>query len=104
MRYLIKTYLEKWDNQDFQDAQYQNMICQECHQLHTVFIFSLFLNFSINLGLINREIERVDSAYRSALSVQSSLVIHPIFTFGSDKKKKYIFRNWLQENGLDVLD
>lgn len=34
-------------------------------------------------GLINREIERVDSAYRSALSVQSSLVIHPIYTFGS---------------------
>lgn len=29
-------------------------------------------------GLINREVERVDSAYRSALSVQSSLVIHPI--------------------------
>mgnify|MGYP003431430305 CR=1 FL=1 len=29
-------------------------------------------------GLINKEIERVDSAYRSALSVQSSLVIHPI--------------------------
>lgn len=34
-------------------------------------------------GLINREIERVDSAYRSTLSVQSSLVIHPIHTFGS---------------------
>lgn len=34
-------------------------------------------------GLINREIERVDSAYRSALSVQSSLVIHPIYTFGT---------------------
>lgn len=34
-------------------------------------------------GLINREVERVDSAYRSALSVQSSLVIHPIYTFGS---------------------
>lgn len=34
-------------------------------------------------GLINREVERVDSAYRSALSVQSSLVIHPIHTFGT---------------------
>jgi glutaryl-CoA dehydrogenase len=42
-------------------------------------------------GLINREVERVDSAYRSALSVQSSLVMHPIYTFGSDKlKDKYI--------------
>ncbi len=34
-------------------------------------------------GLIAREVERVDSAYRSALSVQSSLVMHPIFTYGS---------------------
>src|SRR5690606_9858659 len=33
-------------------------------------------------GLIAREIEKVDSAYRSAMSVQSSLVMHPIFTFG----------------------
>lgn len=42
-------------------------------------------------GLINREIERVDSGYRSALSVQSSLVMHPIYTFGSKKlKDKYI--------------
>ena len=34
-------------------------------------------------GLINREVERVDSGYRSALSVQSSLVIHPIMKFGT---------------------
>lgn len=42
-------------------------------------------------GLIAREIERVDSSYRSALSVQSSLVMYPIYTFGSDaQKKKYL--------------
>jgi glutaryl-CoA dehydrogenase len=42
-------------------------------------------------GLINREVERVDSAYRSALSVQSSLVIHPISEFGSQEQKdKYL--------------
>ena len=42
-------------------------------------------------GLIAFEIEKVDSGYRSAMSVQSSLVIHPIYEFGSDKqKKKYI--------------
>lgn len=42
-------------------------------------------------GLINREIERVDSAYRSTLSVQSSLVIHPINEFGTKQQKdKYI--------------
>ncbi len=33
-------------------------------------------------GLIAREMERVDSGYRSALSVQSSLVMYPIYTFG----------------------
>lgn len=37
----------------------------------------------VSYGLINREVERVDSAYRSALSVQSSLVMYPISTFGT---------------------
>jgi glutaryl-CoA dehydrogenase len=41
-------------------------------------------------GLIAREVERVDSAYRSALSVQSSLVIHPIHTFGQEALRKRI--------------
>jgi glutaryl-CoA dehydrogenase len=42
-------------------------------------------------GLIAREMERVDSGYRSALSVQSSLVMYPIYTFGSEKQKeKYL--------------
>ncbi|MCK5445736.1 MAG: acyl-CoA dehydrogenase [Rhodospirillaceae bacterium] len=42
-------------------------------------------------GLIAREIERVDSGYRSAMSVQSSLVIHPIFSYGSEaQKQKYL--------------
>lgn len=39
-------------------------------------------------GLIAREVERVDSAYRSALSVQSSLVMHPIHTFGGETLKQ----------------
>jgi glutaryl-CoA dehydrogenase len=39
-------------------------------------------------GLIAREVEKVDSAYRSTLSVQSSLVMHPINTFGSDEQKE----------------
>ncbi|WP_395340475.1 acyl-CoA dehydrogenase [Ningiella sp. W23] len=42
----------------------------------------------VSYGLIAREIERVDSAYRSALSVQSSLVMHPIFAFGSKAQKE----------------
>ncbi len=42
-------------------------------------------------GLINRQIERIDSGYRSMMSVQSSLVMVPIFTFGSDaQKQKYL--------------
>lgn len=39
-------------------------------------------------GLIARELERVDSAYRSFASVQSSLVMHPIFTFGTEEQKR----------------
>jgi glutaryl-CoA dehydrogenase len=42
-------------------------------------------------GLIAREVERVDSGYRSTLSVQSSLVMYPIHAFGSDaQKRKYL--------------
>src|SRR5690554_4743383 len=42
-------------------------------------------------GLIAREVERVDSGYRSAMSVQSSLVMYPIYTFGSDaQRQKYL--------------
>src|SRR4030081_939869 len=44
-------------------------------------------------GLITREVERVDSGYRSAMSVQSSLVMHPIFKFGSEaQRSKYLPR------------
>jgi glutaryl-CoA dehydrogenase len=39
-------------------------------------------------GLINREMERVDSGYRSAMSVQSSLVIYPIHAYGSEEQRK----------------
>jgi glutaryl-CoA dehydrogenase len=42
-------------------------------------------------GLIAREIERVDSGYRSAFSVQSSLVMYPIYAFGSEaQREKYL--------------
>ena len=42
-------------------------------------------------GLIAREVERVDSGYRSTLSVQSSLVMYPIHAFGSEEqKRKYL--------------
>ena len=38
-------------------------------------------------GLIAREVERVDSGYRSAMSVQSSLVMHPIFAYGTEEQR-----------------
>jgi glutaryl-CoA dehydrogenase len=41
----------------------------------------------VSYGLIMREIERVDSGYRSCASVQSSLVMYPIYTFGSQEQK-----------------
>ncbi|WP_022653547.1 acyl-CoA dehydrogenase [Aquaspirillum serpens] len=42
-------------------------------------------------GLVAREVERVDSGYRSAMSVQSSLVMHPIYAYGTDEQKeKYL--------------
>jgi glutaryl-CoA dehydrogenase len=42
-------------------------------------------------GLIAREVERVDSGYRSAMSVQSSLVMHPIHAYGTEaQRKKYL--------------
>jgi glutaryl-CoA dehydrogenase len=44
-------------------------------------------------GLIAREIERVDSGYRSMMSVQSSLVMYPIYTYGSEaQRRKYLPR------------
>lgn len=39
-------------------------------------------------GLVAREVERVDSGYRSAMSVQSSLVMHPIEAYGSEEQKQ----------------
>ena len=45
----------------------------------------------VSYGLITREIERVDSGYRSMMSVQTSLVMYPIFKFGSqEQKEKYL--------------
>ncbi|XP_039260095.1 glutaryl-CoA dehydrogenase, mitochondrial-like isoform X2 [Styela clava] len=46
---------------------------------------------SVGYGLLARECERVDSGYRSAMSVQSSLVMHPISEYGSEEQKqKYL--------------
>ena len=47
----------------------------------------------VSYGLVAREVERVDSGYRSAMSVQSSLVMHPIYAYGTEQqRKKYLPR------------
>ncbi|KAI8916757.1 acyl-CoA dehydrogenase/oxidase [Powellomyces hirtus] len=46
---------------------------------------------SVAYGLIAREVEAIDSGYRSAMSVQSSLVMHPIYAYGTEaQKQKYL--------------
>ncbi len=46
---------------------------------------------NVSYGLIAREVERVDSGYRSAMSVQSSLVMYPIFQYGNEaQREKYL--------------
>ncbi|WP_026380633.1 acyl-CoA dehydrogenase [Afifella pfennigii] len=42
----------------------------------------------VSYGLVAREIERVDSGYRSMMSVQASLVIHPIHAYGSEEQRR----------------
>jgi glutaryl-CoA dehydrogenase len=63
----------------------------------------------VSYGLIAREVERVDSGYRSAMSVQSSLVMHPIHAYGSEEqRKKYLPRlstgEWVGCFGLTEPD
>jgi glutaryl-CoA dehydrogenase len=60
-------------------------------------------------GLVAREVERVDSGYRSAMSVQSSLVMHPIHAYGSEaQREKYLPRlatgEWVGCFGLTEPD
>jgi glutaryl-CoA dehydrogenase len=63
----------------------------------------------LSYGLIAREVERVDSGYRSAMSVQSSLVMHPIHAYGSEQQRqKYLAKlasgEWVGCFGLTEPD
>ena len=63
----------------------------------------------VSYGLMAREVERVDSGYRSAMSVQSSLVMHPIHAYGTDaQREKYLPRlatgDWVGCFGLTEPD
>ena len=52
----------------------------------------------VSYGLITREIERVDSSYRSAFSVQSSLAMYAIYQFGSEEQKEDLLPEMAAEN------
>jgi len=63
----------------------------------------------ISYGLVAREVERVDSGYRSMMSVQSSLVMYPIYAYGSEaQREKYLPRlatgEWIGCFGLTEPD
>ena len=57
----------------------------------------------VTYGLITREIEKVDSGYRSMMSVQSSLVMYPIAKFGTQSQKKNTYQNWHLAKALGAL-
>ena len=63
----------------------------------------------VSYGLIAREVERVDSGYRSMMSVQSSLVMYPIYAYGNEaQREKYLPRlasgEWIGCFGLTEPD
>ncbi len=78
--------------QDFREESFDPALMREMGQLGLLGP-TIPLEFGgaglghVAYGLAAREIERIDSGYRSAMSVQSSLVMHPIFSFGSEKQK-----------------
>ncbi len=63
----------------------------------------------VSYGLVAREVERVDSGYRSMMSVQSSLVMYPIYAYGSEEQRqKYLLKlasgEWIGCFGLTEAD
>ncbi|HUS24806.1 MAG TPA: acyl-CoA dehydrogenase [Candidatus Binatia bacterium] len=76
----------------FRDEQYEPKLLKEYGQLGFLGValegYGCPGGNHVMYGLIAREIERVDSGYRSALSVQSSLVMYPIHAYGSEAQKQ----------------
>ncbi|KAJ6589850.1 acyl-CoA dehydrogenase NM domain-like protein [Mycena vulgaris] len=84
---LLPRVLEQWRTEEFNHS-----ILPEMGKLGllgpTISGYGCAGTSNVAYGLIQREIERVDSGYRSTASVQSSLVMHPIHEFGSDAQKE----------------
>ena len=81
--------------QSFRDATYDPTVLKELGALGmlggTISDYGCPGLNHVSYGLIAREVEYIDSAYRSAISVQSSLVMHPIHAFGTEEQKqKYL--------------
>lgn len=78
--------------EDFRHERFDRSIMQDMGQLgllgSTLKGYGCAGASSVSYGLIAREVERVDSAYRSCLSVQSSLVMWPIYTFGTEAQRE----------------
>ena len=81
---------------DFREERFDPLVMQKMGQLGLLgaTIPAEYGGAGVNhvaYGLAAREIEAIDSGYRSAMSVQSSLVMHPIHSFGTDEQKtKYL--------------
>lgn len=89
-RSFAKTYLQPIVVKSYREEKFDRSILREMGNLG---LLGATLNGAsyVSYGLIAREIERVDSGYRSAMSVQSSLVMYPIHTFGTnEQKEKYL--------------
>jgi glutaryl-CoA dehydrogenase len=100
---LIRDSVRRWCSgqlqpritQAFREAVFDPAVLQEAGELGllggTIEGYGCAGMSYVAYGLITREIERIDSAYRSSISVQSSLVMHPIHAFGSEaQKQKYL--------------
>jgi glutaryl-CoA dehydrogenase len=77
----------------FRDEVFDRSIMNEMGEMGLIGVMTSEAYGGSNLGyvaygLVAREIERVDSGYRSAMSVQNSLVMHPIEAFGTEEQKK----------------
>ena len=87
---LMPTVIED-NNKSFFDRKIYNDLGSNGFLGNTIEGYGSANVSSVAYGLVAKELESVDSSYRSAISVQSSLVIYPIYTFGSEEQKEKIY-------------
>jgi glutaryl-CoA dehydrogenase len=88
---LMPNVIDAYDNQQYNPNLFKEMGEMGLFGLTLPEEFGGINSSYVSYGLIAREIERVDSGYRSMLSVQSSLVMYPIYAYGNDyQRKKYL--------------